>query len=139
VLRRLHRSVSRLNLCGRLMPEVATPPPIALHQQGLHVPLQRDLVIRVLNRRGKQTVSPPVATGKTVDISSHTILFTTETDIVPATRLEISVDWPVTLNTRCGLKFVALCTVAWVAERCVLAAIERYQFRTCRLPEPVPV
>ncbi|HSM77611.1 MAG TPA: hypothetical protein VLT57_08300 [Bryobacteraceae bacterium] len=84
--------------------------------------------------------NPVQGGGKTVDISSDAILFTPDCDVNPGTRLEVSVAWPVRLDGRIALKFVARGVVMGYRKPNAVVAIQYYEFRTQRGgPEAAPV
>ncbi len=66
-------------------------------------PMDRDIRYRVLERKG----SEPFQLGKTINMSSHGVLFTTDQSLNPGRYLEISISWPAQLNSQVALKFVA--------------------------------
>src|ERR1051325_9434751 len=68
--------------------------------------------------------------GKTVDMSSGGILFTTAEALHPGKRLEVSVNWPARLDGTCRLKLVALGRVVRSEHDRAAIAIEHYEFRT---------
>jgi hypothetical protein len=67
-----------------------------------------------------------------VDMSRNGILFTTEGPLAPGRVLEISVNWPVSLDGGCPLKLVATGRVVRATGALAAIRIERYQFRTRR-------
>jgi hypothetical protein len=74
--------------------------------------------------------APAIGTGKTLNIGSGGVLFTTEDELPLGRTVELSVNWPARLDGTCPLKFVAVGRV--VRTEAVIAAvrIERYEFRT---------
>jgi hypothetical protein len=69
-------------------------------------------------------------TGRTLNMGSGGILFTTE-ELLPVGRsVEVSVDWPAQLNGVCPLKFVAVGRVVRSEAKQAAVRIERYQFKT---------
>ncbi len=89
-------------------------------------PLEREVRYKVLNRKGGQESG----TGKTINMSSHGILFTTEQPLLPGRRLEISVSWPAQLNATCPLKLVARGRVVRCEGGTAAIEIQHYEFRT---------
>lgn len=71
-----------------------------------------------------------IGKGKTVNISSRGILFTTEHGLEPGLRVEISVNWPAQLNGDCPLKLVASGKIVRVEADRAAVQIDRYEFRT---------
>lgn len=76
--------------------------------------------------------SGEIMSGKTTNISSGGIWFSTGAMLAPGTPLEISVSWPVLLHDACPMKLVIFGCVVRSNEQGAAAAIERYEFRTQR-------
>lgn len=89
-------------------------------------PLREEVRYRVLHSRGSQTYG----VGRTLNIGSGGILFTTEEDLPVGRMLEISVNWPARLDGTCPLKFVATGRVVRAENHQAAVRIERYEFRT---------
>lgn len=68
--------------------------------------------------------------GKTVNISSGGVWFTTETMLTAGMPVELSMGWPVLLNDSCPMKLMIYGCVIRSNERGAAVAIERYEFRT---------
>ena len=68
--------------------------------------------------------------GKTLNIGSSGILFTTEKRLPMGTMVEISVNWPARLGGTCPLKFVATGRVVRSEVDKAAVKIERYEFKT---------
>ncbi len=68
--------------------------------------------------------------GKTINISSSGVLFTTEIDIPVGVRVELSISWPVELAGGCPLKLVARGKVVRNSRDRAAIEIEKYEFRT---------
>src|ERR1019366_4145242 len=89
-------------------------------------PVREEVRYRVLHAKG----SPASGVGKTLDIGSGGILFTTE-DRLPMGRLvEVAVNWPVRLGDACRLQFVAVGKVVRSDATNAVVQIDRYEFRT---------
>jgi hypothetical protein len=69
-------------------------------------------------------------TGKTLNIGSGGVLFTTEQRLPLGRMVEISVNWPARLDGTCPLKFVASGRVIRSEADRAAVRIERYEFRT---------
>src|ERR1041385_4060903 len=67
-------------------------------------PLQQDLQYKVLHRAATKIVG----SGKTLNIASGGILFTTQERLPLGRTVELSVNWPARLGGTCALKFVAV-------------------------------
>ena len=89
-------------------------------------PIEREVRYRLLGKRG----NPEEGTGKTINISSSGVLFTTEKDLVPGKRLELSISWPAQLDNKCNLKLVAQGRVARMEQGRAAIEILQYEFRT---------
>jgi hypothetical protein len=68
--------------------------------------------------------------GKTLNIGSGGVLFTTEERLPVGRMVELSVNWPARLDGTCPLKFVATGRVIRAEEDRAAVRIERYEFRT---------
>jgi hypothetical protein len=69
-------------------------------------------------------------TGKTLNIGSGGVLFTTEEKLPLGRTVELSVNWPARLDGTCPLKFVAVGPVVRSEAKIAAVRIERYEFRT---------
>ncbi len=69
-------------------------------------------------------------TGKTRNISSGGVWFTTETALTPGMPVELSMTWPVLLNDSCPMKLMIYGCVIRSSDGGAAVAIERYEFRT---------
>src|ERR1700693_4114751 len=89
-------------------------------------PIERDVRFRVLNKRGGEEMGE----GKTLNISSSGVLFTSEHMLLPGRRLEMDISWPVQLNNQVALKLVARGRVVRFEEGRAAIEIQQYDFRT---------
>ena len=89
-------------------------------------PIERDVRYRVLNRK----TADEFGAGRTINISSTGILFSTEQLLLPGKRLELSVSWPAQLDNQCPLKLVARGKVVRYEPGCAAVEIQQYEFRT---------
>jgi len=69
-------------------------------------------------------------TGRTVNISSSGVWFSTETMLTSGMPIELSMNWPILLNDVCPMKLMIYGCVVRSNERGAAVAIERYEFRT---------
>jgi len=69
-------------------------------------------------------------TGKTANISSGGVWFTTENMLTTGMPVEVSMNWPVLLNESCAMKLMIYGCVVRSNEKGAAVAIERYEFRT---------
>jgi len=89
-------------------------------------PIEREVRFRVLNKRGGEETGE----GKTLNISSSGVLFTSEQLLLPGRRLELAINWPVQLNNTVALKLVARGRVVRYEEGRAAIEIQQYEFRT---------
>jgi hypothetical protein len=68
--------------------------------------------------------------GKTMNISSGGVWFTTEAMLTSGMPIEISMTWPVLLNDSCPMKLMIYGCVVRSNDKTAAVAIERYEFRT---------
>jgi hypothetical protein len=88
-------------------------------------PLQEEVTYKVLHREAKIS-----GTGKTLNIGSGGILFSTEERLPMGWTVELSVRWPARLGGTCPLKFVAVGRVVRSDHNKAVVRIERYEFKT---------
>lgn len=115
--------------------------PLSLEQTGQserrhsdRFPIEREVRYRVLNKRGGDEAGD----GKTVNMSSAGILFTTENMVLPGRRMEIAINWPAQLNNKCALRLVARGRVVRFEDGRAAMEIQQYEFRTAATGEAVP-
>jgi hypothetical protein len=93
------------------------------------VSIERDVHFRVVkNRSGKEASG----FGKTVNMSSSGVMFTTEQTLPSRCRLELDIDWPAKLDDKCALKFVAEGHLVRSEDGLAVIEIQRYELRTKR-------
>jgi hypothetical protein len=68
--------------------------------------------------------------GRTMNISSSGVWFTTESMLTAGMPVELSMGWPVLLNDVCPMKLMIYGCVVRSNERGAAVIIERYEFRT---------
>ncbi len=68
--------------------------------------------------------------GRTTNISSSGIWFTTSAPLTVGMPIEISMNWPVLLNDSCPMKLMIYGCVVRADQAGAAVAIERYEFRT---------
>ena len=73
---------------------------------------------------------PRVGVGKTLQMSNTEVVFTTDNQIEPGTKLEISVAWPAVLNDRVLLQLVVTGEIVRREGSTVTATIRKHDFRT---------
>ena len=69
-------------------------------------------------------------TGKTLNISSGGVWFTTENVLTAGMPVELSMSWPVLLHDTCPMKLMIYGCVIRAGVQGAAVAIERYEFRT---------
>lgn len=89
-------------------------------------PIERELRFRVLNKKSNNEAGG----GRTINMSSTGILFTTDQVLLPGRTLEIAVSWPAQLNNSCPLKLVARGRVVRFEPGQAAIEIQHYEFRT---------
>lgn len=89
-------------------------------------PIEREVRYKILNKRNSQEEG----IGKTINISSSGVLFTTDQILLPGKRLELSISWPAQLDNKCQLKLVARGRVARLEQGRAAIEIQQYEFRT---------
>jgi len=89
-------------------------------------PIEREVQYKVLNKRSGEEAGE----GKTVNISSAGVLFTTQQPLLPGRRLELAISWPAQLNSKCALKLVARGRVVRFEGGRAAIEIQQYEFRT---------
>src|SRR5271169_292850 len=89
-------------------------------------PIERDARFRVLSKRSAEENGD----GKTVNISSSGVLFTSDLILLPGRRLELAISWPAQLNNKCALKLVARGRVVRFEDGRTAIEIQQYEFRT---------
>lgn len=113
------------------LPEVATTE----RRRSSRFPIERELRYKTLNQRS-ETFN---GNGKTLNISSSGVLFTSEHDLPVGTRLEVSISWPAQLNEKCLLNLVARGRVTRHQKGHLALQIQQYEFRTqSRVGTPGP-
>jgi len=94
-------------------------------RSAVRFPIEQDVRYKVFTRN---TIE--VGLGKTVNMSSNGVLFTTERPLTLGERLEVAVAWPAQLDHKCALKLVTTGRVVRSENGAAAIAIERYEFRT---------
>jgi hypothetical protein len=97
-------------------------------------PIEREVRYKILNRKSVDEVG----SGKTINMSSNGVLFSTEQHLLPGKRLEISISWPAQLDSKVSLKLVARGRVVRSEEGRAAIEIHQYEFRTQGTPGVTP-
>jgi hypothetical protein len=95
-------------------------------------PVSEELKYRVMHKASRIS-----GTGKTLNVGSRGLLFTTEEKLPLGRQVEISMNWPARLGGTCPLKFVASGRVVRAESTRAAVRIERYEFRTRATAAPV--
>ena len=97
-------------------------------RRSLRFLLECELHYKTANRRSRIVTGK----GKTLNISSSGILFSSEHNFPLLTELEVSVSWPVPLNKTVPLNLVARGRVVRCSEGQLALQIAQYEFRVRR-------
>ena len=92
--------------------------------------IEREIRYRALNKRGGEEAGE----GKTVNMSSSGVLFTTPQILRPGRRIELAISWPAQLNNKCALKLVARGRIVRFDNGLAAMEIQQYEFRTQSSP-----
>jgi hypothetical protein len=88
--------------------------------------IERDVRYKVITKKNPAQA----AVGKTIDISSSGILFATDESLMVNKLVELSVSWPVQLNSNVALRFVARGRVVRCDGGQAAIEIQQHEFRT---------
>jgi hypothetical protein len=83
-----------------------------------------------LRWRSRANPRNAAGTGKSVNMSSTGILFTTSAPVSIGSVLQLSIDWPVLLHGTCGLQLLVRGRVVRSDDASAALRIQRYEFRT---------
>ena len=92
--------------------------------------IEREIRFRALNKRGGEEAGE----GKTLNMSSSGVLFTTPQILRPGRRIELAISWPAQLNNKCALKLVARGRIVRFDNGVAAMEIQQYEFRTQSSP-----
>lgn len=95
-------------------------------------PIEREVRYKVLSKRSADEAGG----GKTVNMSSSGVLFTSEHFLIPGKRVEVSINWPAQLNNKTPLKLVARGRVVRCEDGKAALEIQQYEFRTSGASNP---
>ncbi len=88
-------------------------------------PIERAVLYKPLGRNAEGE-----GKGKTINMSSTGVLFSTDSELVPGRRLELAISWPAHLDDTCPLKLVAKGRVVRAESGQAALEIQQYEFRT---------
>jgi hypothetical protein len=89
-------------------------------------PIEREARYKTLSQRGEMLIG----SGKTLNISSSGVLFTSEHELPLGARVEVSISWPAALNEKCLLNLVARGRVTRYLKGQLAVEIRQYEFKT---------
>jgi hypothetical protein len=89
-------------------------------------PIEREVKYRVLSKRSGEESGD----GRTINISSSGVLFTTAQMLLPGKRMELAISWPAQLNNKTALRLVAKGRVVRFEQGRAAIEIQQYEFRT---------
>ena len=89
-------------------------------------PIMREVRYKVLNKKN----ADEAGSGKTLNMSSKGVLFTSEQMLLPGKRMELAINWPAQLNNQTPLKLVARGRVVRYDDGRAAMEIQQYEFRT---------
>ena len=89
-------------------------------------PIEREVKFKVLNKKN----ADEAGIGKTLNMSSNGVLFTSEQFLMPGKRMEVAISWPAQLNNKTNLKLVARGRIVRYEEGRAAMEIQQYEFRT---------
>jgi hypothetical protein len=90
-------------------------------------PIERDVRYKILGTHQKVI---QVGLGKSLNMSSSGVLFTTESILPAGQRVELAVSWPVLLNNALPLKLIASGRLVRSQGTQAAMAIDKYEFKT---------
>ena len=88
--------------------------------------IEREVRYRALNKRGGDEAGE----GKTLNMSSSGVLFTSGQILRPGRRIELAISWPAQLNNKCALRLVARGRIVRFENGVAAMEIQQYEFRT---------
>ncbi len=89
-------------------------------------PLQRELRYKVLS--DQRVVEQGL--GRTVNIGSGGVAFRLDHDLPPGCLVELSISWPVLLDSSCAVRLVTYGHLVRSRSGLIACTVERYDFRT---------
>jgi hypothetical protein len=88
--------------------------------------IEREVRYKVLNKKS----GDEAGNGKTINMSSAGVLFTSQHMLLPGRRVEVSISWPAQLNAKCALRLVARGRVVRFDDGKAAMEIQQYEFKT---------
>jgi c-di-GMP-binding flagellar brake protein YcgR len=91
-------------------------------------PIEREIRYKLLIHKD----SNEEGTGKSINISSGGILFTTDCHLQPGIGIEVTISWPVLMDAEVSMRLVTRGQVVRSADGRVAMKIYRYEFRNAQ-------
>src|ERR1700729_2809575 len=88
--------------------------------------MEREIRYRVLDR--DKIIG--AGSGKTFNLSSSGVEFSTECDVPPGAFIEVSIAWPALLENRCPLQLIGFGRVLRSGAGTIACTLQQYEFRT---------
>lgn len=88
--------------------------------------MEREIRYRVLNANRVMDAG----TGKTLNISSGGVAFTTERTLGKGVFVELSISWPALIDDTCPMKLIAFGRIVRSTNGTAASTIQKYEFRT---------
>ncbi len=104
---------------------MALDPDVSDRRSAVRFPIEQEVRYKVYNRN---TIE--VGSGRTVNVSSNGVSFTTERPLAPGDRIDLAMNWPAHLDNRCPLKLVTSGRIVRSENGRAAISIQRYEFRT---------
>lgn len=89
-------------------------------------PIEREVRFKIIGKRNAEEGGA----GKTINMSSNGVLFTTDKFLIPGRRVEVAISWPAQLNATVPLKLVARGRIVRSEQGKAAIEIQQYEFRT---------
>ena len=90
------------------------------------LPIEREVRYKIAG--GRKTAAR-IGSGRTLNMSSRGVLFTTESSLPKGASLEIAISWPVELDNAIPLKFVAVGVLVRANEEQAAISFRSYEFK----------
>jgi hypothetical protein len=88
--------------------------------------IERDVRYKLLNGHN----IADAGAGRTLDMSSTGVSFTTQQALSMGTLVELAISWPALLNDNCPMKLMVFGRVVRSSNGSAATTIEKYEFRT---------
>jgi hypothetical protein len=98
-------------------------------------PIRREARYRLL----KEGVVVASGAAETCDISSEGVAFAPDGEVRAGTFIELSISWPVLLDSRCAMRLIVFGRVLRTTDGLAACTIDKYEFRTQARTYQMPV